>query len=52
MFFTGKGKRIRPMLTLLTSQSLYGNYKKSYQAALAVEILHNFTLIHDDIMDN
>ena len=49
---SGKGKRIRPILTLLTSKSLFGNYKKSYNAALAVEILHNFTLVHDDIMDN
>lgn len=49
---SGKGKRIRPILTLLTSKSLFGNYKKAYNAAIAVEILHNFTLIHDDIMDN
>jgi len=49
---SGKGKRIRPILTLLTSKSLFGNYKKSYNAALAVEILHNFTLVHDDVMDN
>ena len=49
---SGQGKRIRPILTLLTSKSLFGNYKKSYNAALAVEILHNFTLVHDDIMDN
>ncbi len=48
----GKGKRIRPILTLLTSKSLFENYKKSYKAALAIEILHNFTLVHDDIMDN
>ena len=50
--FSAKGKRIRPILTLLTSKSLYGEYNKSYQAAIAIEILHNFTLIHDDIMDN
>ena len=49
---SGKGKRIRPILTLLTSKSLFNDYKKSYNAALAVEILHNFTLVHDDIMDN
>ena len=49
---SGEGKRIRPILTLLTSKSLFGNYEKSYNAALAVEILHNFTLVHDDIMDN
>ena len=50
--FSGKGKRIRPLLTILTSKSIIGNYKYSYNAALAVEILHNFTLVHDDIMDN
>ena len=49
---SAKGKRIRPILTLLTSKSLYGEYNKSYQAAIAIEMLHNFTLIHDDIMDN
>ena len=49
---SGQGKRIRPILTLLTSKSLFGNYTKSYNAAIAVEILHNFTLVHDDIMDN
>ena len=50
--FLGKGKRIRPLLTILTSKSINEDYKKSYDAALAIEILHNFTLIHDDIMDN
>ena len=49
---SGKGKRIRPLLTILTSKSINGDYKKSYNAALAIEILHNFTLVHDDIMDN
>ena len=49
---SGKGKRVRPILTLLTSKSLFGNYTKSYNAAIAVEVLHNFTLVHDDIMDN
>ena len=48
---SGQGKRVRPMLTILTSKSLSGEYEKSYQAALSIEILHNFTLIHDDIMD-
>ena len=50
--FLGKGKRIRPLLTILTSKSINEDYKKSYDAALAIEILHNFTLVHDDIMDN
>ena len=49
---SGEGKRVRPLLTILTSQSLFEDFKKSYNAALAIEILHNFTLVHDDIMDN
>ena len=49
---TARGKRIRPMLTILTSESIYGNYDKSFIPALCIEILHNFTLVHDDIMDN
>lgn len=44
------GKRIRPVLTLLTA-ACYGNYHKALEAAKAVEIFHNFTLVHDDIMD-
>lgn len=44
------GKRIRPVLTLLTA-ACYGNYQVAIEAAKAVEIFHNFTLVHDDIMD-
>jgi geranylgeranyl diphosphate synthase, type II len=47
----GKGKRIRPFLTLLASEAVCGSSKNALNVALAVEILHNFTLIHDDIMD-
>ena len=47
----GKGKRIRPFLTLLASESVCGSSEEALKVALAVEILHNFTLIHDDIMD-
>lgn len=46
------GKRIRPLLTLLASGMCGGNIEKAMPAALAVEILHNFTLVHDDIMDS
>ncbi len=46
------GKRIRPVLVLLACESLGGNYKDAINAAVAVEIFHNFTLVHDDIMDN
>ena len=46
------GKRIRPVLVLL-SADLYGTpVEKAMPAALAVEIFHNFTLVHDDIMDD
>jgi geranylgeranyl diphosphate synthase type II len=45
------GKRLRPVLTLLASE-MYGKTRESaLPAALAVEVFHNFTLIHDDIMD-
>jgi len=47
----GKGKRIRPFLTLLASEAISGSSDNALNVALAVEILHNFTLIHDDIMD-
>jgi geranylgeranyl diphosphate synthase, type II len=46
------GKRLRPLLVLLAAKAVGGNYKKFYNAALSVEMLHNFTLVHDDIMDN
>lgn len=45
------GKRIRPILTLMAADIFSGDYKKALPAALAVEVFHNFTLIHDDIMD-
>ncbi|WP_018126427.1 polyprenyl synthetase family protein [Balneola vulgaris] len=46
------GKRIRPLLTLLACGLCNGKIKDALPAALAVEILHNFTLVHDDIMDS
>jgi geranylgeranyl diphosphate synthase type II len=46
------GKRIRPMLTLMASDVLSGDFKNALPAALAVEVFHNFTLVHDDIMDD
>ncbi len=46
------GKRLRPVLTLLTADIFGGDYKKAMNAALAVEVFHNFTLVHDDIMDD
>lgn len=46
------GKRIRPALTLLVCDFFGTDFKKAMDAALAVELFHNFSLIHDDIMDN
>lgn len=46
------GKRIRPVLTLMTAEIFDANYKKALPAALAVEVFHNFSLVHDDIMDD
>ena len=46
------GKRIRPLLTLLASGMIGGSVEDAIPAALAVEVLHNFTLVHDDIMDS
>ena len=46
------GKRIRPILTLIASDIFSGDHKKALPAALAVETFHNFTLVHDDIMDD
>lgn len=45
------GKRLRPVLTLLAADA-YGNWQQAIPQALSVEIFHNFTLVHDDIMDN
>ncbi|MBT3647566.1 MAG: polyprenyl synthetase family protein [Flavobacteriales bacterium] len=46
------GKRIRPILTLLGAQLMGLDPKKAMHQALAIEIFHNFTLVHDDIMDD
>lgn len=45
------GKRIRPVLTLATADALGMNPEKALSQALALEMFHNFTLLHDDIMD-
>ena len=47
----GGGKRIRPVLLLLSCEAVGGNPAKAVNAGTAIEILHNFTLVHDDIMD-
>jgi geranylgeranyl diphosphate synthase, type I len=46
-----QGKRIRPLLVLLTCASAGGEWKKGLPAACAAELVHNFSLIHDDIED-
>ncbi|MDT0553166.1 polyprenyl synthetase family protein [Urechidicola vernalis] len=46
------GKKIRPLLTLMIADAFGEDYIKAMDAALAVEVFHNFTLIHDDIMDD
>lgn len=46
------GKRLRPVLTLMTCDLFNGNVNQAYDAALGIEIFHNFTLVHDDIMDS
>lgn len=48
----GGGKRIRPMLTVTSCNIFSDNALESMPAAAAVEVFHNFTLLHDDIMDN
>lgn len=45
------GKRIRPLLTLIVGENFGCSIEKTMPAAIAIEILHDFTLIHDDIMD-
>ncbi len=46
------GKRLRPMLTMLTHQIYSDKPSEALPAAAAIEVFHNFTLLHDDIMDN
>lgn len=46
------GKRMRPALVLLGSLSVGGKVEDAIRPALGVEVFHNFTLLHDDIMDN
>jgi len=47
----GRGKRLRPALTLLCAGACGGDHEVAMPAALGIEFLHNFTLIHDDIED-
>lgn len=47
-----QGKRVRPMLVLLCCQAGGGDWNTAIPAAMAVELVHNFSLVHDDIQDN
>ena len=49
---SGGGKRIRPTLLMLVCEAFGGSLEDALPAASAVEMFHNFTLLHDDIMDN
>lgn len=46
------GKRLRPTLVLLATDLFYENIEQALLPSVGIEIFHNFTLIHDDIMDN
>lgn len=46
------GKRLRPILALMVCDLFGEDYKKALDVALAIEVFHNFTLVHDDIMDS
>ncbi len=46
-----QGKRIRPLIVLLSTAAAGGDWRKALPAAAAVELIHNFSLIHDDIQD-
>ena len=46
------GKRIRPLMVLLSTPAAGGNWEFAMPAAAAIELVHNFSLVHDDIQDN
>jgi geranylgeranyl diphosphate synthase type II len=46
------GKRLRPLFALIGAELFESDVKNALNAAMAVEIFHNFTLLHDDVMDN
>ena len=49
---TVKGKRIRPVMCLMANEMFEALNEDSFAVAFAIELFHNFTLIHDDIMDH
>ncbi|WP_029038235.1 polyprenyl synthetase family protein [Salinimicrobium xinjiangense] len=46
------GKRVRPVLVLMAAEIFGNDHRKALDAALAIEVFHNFSLVHDDIMDD
>jgi len=46
------GKRVRPVLTLMACDAMGGDLSQALDAAIGLEMFHNFTLLHDDVMDN
>lgn len=46
------GKRLRPVLTLMAADAFCGDYEVAIKAAAGIEMFHNFTLLHDDVMDH
>ena len=50
-FLEAPGKKIRPLLTLLSCETVGGQLEDAIPAATGIELFHDFTLIHDDIMD-
>ena len=51
-YLTSGGKKLRPFLVIKSCEMFAGKEEKALPAAAAVELIHNFSLIHDDIMDN
>jgi geranylgeranyl diphosphate synthase type II len=49
---SGGGKRLRPILLILSSEAVGGKKENALNAAVGIELLHDFTLVHDDIMDH
>ena len=51
-FFNKRGKRLRPVLCMMTFEMLGGRAENAIHTAIALELFHSFTLIHDDILDD
>ncbi|MDS1269153.1 polyprenyl synthetase family protein [Lipingzhangella sp. LS1_29] len=47
----GSGKAVRPLLTMLAAEGVHGDVRSAVPAAVAVELVHNFSLLHDDVLD-